>query len=546
MKISAEIQRAIDDIGFDKPTEIQAKSIPVIKQNIDVIGKSQTGTGKTVAFGIPAIEKVDAELKAVQILILCPTRELAMQACDEMRKLTKFKEGIKIVDVYGGAPMDRQIARLKSANIVIGTPGRVMDHMKRKTLKLDNLKMAVLDEADEMLSMGFRDDIEKILESSPEDRQTILFSATMPKEILDLTKKFQKDPVLIEVKVKQMTVENISQHYYNVPMGKKMDALNLILSYANPKRAILFCNTKRMVDELTQYLHKYNFSADGLHGDMKQSQRTTVMNSFKAGRTNILIATDVAARGIDVNDIDYVINYDIPQNIEYYVHRIGRTGRAGKSGTAISICSGRNQVDMLKKIARITNSKISEKEIPSVENIIERHNDLVIAQVENLVKSTTDFVHMDTVEELAKRGYDPKSVAAVLLQLQFGKKECELADIKSVKPTKANRNDIEYSKIIMSVGRNKKIAPAHIVSAIANLTSIVGSEIGKIEIYDKDSIVAIPSEKLDEVLINMRDFKINGSPATVVEKKAKRAKPKKDHRRGKVKIGSGRHKRKRH
>ena len=537
MEISAEIKRAIDDIGFNKATEIQAKSIPVIKQNIDVIGKSQTGTGKTVAFGIPAIEKVDTALNAVQILILCPTRELAMQACDEMRKLSKYKEGIRIVDVYGGAPMDRQIVRLRSANIVIGTPGRVMDHMKRKTLKLDNLKMAVLDEADEMLSMGFRDDIEKILESSSKDRQTVLFSATMPKEILDLTKRFQKSPVLIEVKVKQMTVENISQYYYNAPMGKKKDVLNLILNYADPKRAILFCNTKRAVDDLTQYLNNYSFNAAGLHGDMKQSQRTTVMNAFKSGKTNILIATDVAARGIDVNDIDYVINYDIPQNTEYYVHRIGRTGRAGKSGIAISICSGRNQVDTLKKIAKITKSKITEEEIPSVESIIQRHNSLVIDQIENLVKSTDEFVNMDTVKELSKRGCNPESVAAALIQLQFGKKELELSNLDSIKPTKIAKDNIEYSKVILSVGRNKKIAPAHIVSAISNLTSIPGSEVGKIEIYDSDSIVAVPTEKLSEVLTNLKDFKIHGNWATAIEKKSKKTKPKRNH---KHKKGSNR------
>lgn len=374
LELMPEIKRAIEEMGFENATEIQSNSIPVIQQGCDVIGRSQTGTGKTIAFGIPALEAVEPSLKNAQVLILCPTRELAVQACEELQKLAKFMPGIKTADVYGGAPMDRQIAKLRTANIVVGTPGRVMDHMRRKTLKLHHLKMIVLDEADEMLSMGFRDDIETILSETPEERQTILFSATMPPEILALTRKYQREPRLIEVNKKQVTVANIEQCYYDVPMGRKMDALNLILRYYDPHRCMIFCNTKKMVEDVTEYLCRHKIQAEGLHGDMKQSQRTKVMDSFKQGRTAVLVATDVAARGIDVNDIDYVINYDIPQNTEYYVHRIGRTGRAGKSGKAITICSGRRQVEVLVRIGRLVKSEIKAEEIPRMQTIREKRH----------------------------------------------------------------------------------------------------------------------------------------------------------------------------
>ncbi|MEG0693180.1 MAG: DEAD/DEAH box helicase, partial [Oscillospiraceae bacterium] len=319
LDILPEIRRAIDTLGFDTATNIQSQAIPMIKTGVDVIGRSQTGTGKTIAFGIPALEAIDVkdEKNSLQVMILCPTRELAQQACEEIKKLSQFMHGIKAVEVYGGVPMDRQIIRLKKANIVIGTPGRIMDHMRRKTLKVNNLKMIVLDEADEMLSMGFKEDIETILTDTPEDRQTVLFSATMPPSILAITKQFQKTPSIIEIDKKNVTLDNIEQFYIDAPMGRKMDALNLVLRFHQPKLAMIFANTKRMVDEITEYLCKNDFQAEGLHGDMKQSQRSKVMDSFKFGKTNILVATDVAARGIDVDDVDIVFNYDVPDNEEY-------------------------------------------------------------------------------------------------------------------------------------------------------------------------------------------------------------------------------------
>ena len=334
--LSAEMLQAIATQNFTEMTEIQAKTIPLLLEGKDVIGKSNTGTGKTAAFSIPIIEQIPKDAEPfVYALILCPTRELAMQACEEIGKFAKFKRWVKPVAVYGGASMERQIHALKNgANIVVGTPGRVLDHLRRRTLKLEHLRTIVLDEADEMLNMGFREDIESVLAQTPEDRQTVLFSATMPPAILAITKQYQKDPQMVQIQSPHRTVDAIAQYAINVPMGRKTDALHLLLASKKPVSSMVFCNTKKMVDELTEALQNRGFAAVGLHGDMKQMQRTQVMNSFKNGRCNILIATDVAARGIDVKGVDAVFNYDLPQDHEYYIHRIGRTGRAGKTGTA--------------------------------------------------------------------------------------------------------------------------------------------------------------------------------------------------------------------
>lgn len=528
LNLTPKVKRAIDEMGFDTATSIQSQAIPIIRTGVDVIGRSQTGTGKTVAFAIPAIECVDTheDRTTVQVLILCPTRELAQQACQEIEKLTKFKSGIHVVDVYGGAPMERQITRLKRANIVVGTPGRIMDHMRRKTLKLNNIKMVVLDEADEMLSMGFKEDIETILTDTPEDRQTVLFSATMPPSILALTKQFQKSPKLIEINKAKVTLDNISQLCIDVPMGRKKDALNLLLRFYLPQLTMIFCNTKQMVDEVTEYLIQNGFDADALHGDMKQSQRTKVMSRFKSGKTSILVATDVAARGIDVNDIDYVINYDIPQNSEYYVHRIGRTGRAGKTGTAITICSGRKQIIVLQNLARSVKSKIDLIDIPSVDDIFEKNSQVQIDTIEESLNSTVKDKYVDMVNTLIERGHDPKDIAASLLQMNFGKDEAKLVDIKVDRKAKfldTNLTESGFTKIRINIGRDKRVAPNHIVGAITERTGLNGKDIGKIEIYDDMSIIGIPSAAVDQVVEDMIGCKICGYPTstTLVSENAK-------------------------
>lgn len=509
-----EMQRAIDELGFETATDIQAEAIPAVREGRDVIGKSQTGTGKTLAFAIPAIEKIDrseAET-SVQVLILCPTRELAQQGADEIKKLTRFMQGVWVTDVYGGAPMDRQIAHLKKCNLVIGTPGRVMDHMRRGTLSLANVKLVVLDEADEMLSMGFREDIETILKDVPETRQTVLFSATMPDPILELTETYLTEPHMIEINREQVTLENIRQIYVDVPMGRKLDALNLLLRSYEPRLCMIFCNTKAMVEEVTQYLVRNGFAAEALHGDLNQSQRTRVMDAFKSARIPLLVATDVAARGIDVNDIDYVINYDVPGHDEYYVHRIGRTGRAGKEGTAITICSGRRQFYMIRDLARVAKSEIKEVPLPTVKEIREKQQN---KQRDSLLATITEGVsqnYQDMVSEMLEGGCDLQMIAAAALQTAFQKDELSLADIVFERRSAGGGM---YRKLIISVGRRQKIAPNHVVSAVCERTDLSGKEIGKIEIYDDKTIVGVPADRADQVVRALRGLKINGAPATV-------------------------------
>ncbi len=500
--------RALEEMGFENATDIQAQSIPLIQMGYDVVGRSQTGTGKTAAFGIPAINMIDTkeERRSVQVLLLCPTRELAVQAADEIKKIAKYTDGVKVVAVYGGAPMDRQIMQLRNANIVVGTPGRVMDHMRRHTLKLQNLKMVILDEADEMLSMGFREDIETILQETPEERQTILFSATMPKEIMEIISNYQKDPQVIEINKQQVTLDAIGQFCYEVPMGRKKDMLLLLLAEHEPKRSIIFSNTKAMVDELAQFLNDNGYRADGLHGDMKQSQRDSVMAAFKGGRSTILVATDVAARGIDVDDIDCVINYDIPSNNEYYVHRIGRTGRAGKSGAAYTICSGKRQTYLMKDIARATKSEIVPLEIPTTESIVKKQRMKKQAELIRQMAASTEMPYLDVVEELMRQGYSAELVAAAALQLVYGHEESTLPIIQIEK----KRRKGDFVKIRINIGRSSRIAPNYIVGAIAERTNLSGKDIGKIEIFDEDCLVEIPRDSADAVLEAMVGCKING------------------------------------
>ena len=359
--LSEETLKAVERMGFTEMTEIQEKAIPVMMEGREIIAKAPTGTGKTCAFGIPIMEKIDPEKPAVQAIVLCPTRELAMQAEGELRKICKYTEGVRVLAVYGGDPITTQIRELKrGVEIVVGTPGRVMDLMRRHALDLDGLSLAVLDEADEMLSMGFREDIETILQTTPTERQTVLFSATMPPEILELTGEYQREPALIEAgNTAERTMGTISQYYFEVPRGEKARALTLLLHAQQPKLSIIFCNTKKMVDELGRYLGEHGFQASALHGDMKQDMRTSVMNSFKSGRTPILIATDVAARGIDVDDVDAVYNFDIPQDFEYYIHRIGRTGRAKREGVSYLLVMEDDQ-KRLKNILRYTKLDIHQ------------------------------------------------------------------------------------------------------------------------------------------------------------------------------------------
>ncbi len=512
LMLDSRIMKALDDMGFEAPTEIQAQAIPLIREGRDIIGRSQTGTGKTMAFAIPAIEKIDPRNDKVQAIIMCPTRELALQCSEEIKKLTKYINGIRPVEVYGGAPMDKQITRLKRANIVIGTPGRIMDHMRRKTLKLDHIKFVVLDEADEMLSMGFKEDMETILRETPEERQTVLFSATMPPSILALTGEFQKEPQMVEVSRKQITLDNIVQQYVDVPMGRKADALKLLLYYYAPSLSMVFCNTKKMADELTESLQKSGFNADALHGDLKQSQRNAVMDKFRYGTTSVLVATDVAARGIDVNDVEFVFNYDIPQNNEYYVHRIGRTGRVGKNGTSVTICSGRRQVLALTEIVRGLKCSIEEIPVPTGDDIRSRLTEKNSESVVSVLESGKGKAYTEMVNSLLEKGYSLFDIAAAALQMNFSDKEIKIADIRQERKQYGKRADIDFSKILIDIGRSSHAAPNHIVASITERSPLHGSDIGKIEIYDDYSVVSIPSDSVETVLDHMYGAKVCGRP----------------------------------
>ena len=431
-QMNENILRAVTEMGFEVMTPIQEQAIPVLLEGKDVIGQAQTGTGKTAAFAIPMIERIDENVRRPQGIILCPTRELAMQAAEEIRRLAKYMCGIKVLPVYGGQDIRRQMRALsQGVQIIVGTPGRVMDHLRRHTIKTDEIKMIVLDEADEMLDMGFREDIETVLEDMPEEHQMALFSATMPQAILDIAGTYQKDAVFVKVTPKEVTVSSIKQAYYRVAKKDKMEAMCRLLDYYQPVRSLVFCNTKRMVDEMTGILKDRGYDAEGLHGDLSQNQRDTVMNLFRNGRCGILVATDVAARGIDVSGVDAVFNYDIPDDIEYYVHRIGRTGRAGKAGRSFTLISGR-EIFKIRDIERICNTTIKERKIPAAKDIVRVKSGKLFADaMEVMENKNLDGIRESIRVAAEENHFTVLDLAAAFMQMSMGE---EPEDIQEEKP----------------------------------------------------------------------------------------------------------------
>jgi len=429
--VDPKILRSLEEMGFADMTPIQELAIPALMEGQDIIGQAQTGTGKTAAFGIPMIEAVDNRCSGIQGLVLCPTRELAIQAAGELKTMAKYMPWVRVAAIYGGQDIVRQFQRLRGpVSIVVGTPGRIMDHMRRGTLVFDDLKMLVLDEADEMLNMGFREDIETICRQLPEDRQTALFSATLPEEILDIADEFQKDARMVRVKNKELTIPLVTQSYYVVKGREKDISICRLIDYMSPKRALIFCNTKRKVDELTLVLKAKGYSAEALHGDLSQHQRERVMNLFRGGNLELLLATDVAARGIDVDDVDMVFNYDMPQDMEYYVHRIGRTGRAGKTGQAISLITSREKykIDSLEEYCR---TEIKRQEMPSAGSAMAKK---AYRAVEDAVAYCVDKdVDMDPYMRVVYRKcvelkIDPLVAAAAFLRQNLGEIEVEVGE----------------------------------------------------------------------------------------------------------------------
>ncbi len=419
--LSPELIKAVDKLGYEQASPIQAAAIPVLMTGKDVVGQSMTGSGKTAAFGIPAVEKVDPNLRAVQVLILCPTRELAIQVSEEIHKLAFFKRGINCLPIYGGQSYERQFFGLKQgAQIVIGTPGRLMDHMRRGTLRLETIKMVILDEADVMLNMGFREDIETILKDAPKERQTVFFSATMPKPIRDLIEKYSRSPESVKIQAKELTVPTVDQVYYEVDRRYKMDLLTRLIDIYDLKLGIVFCNTKRMVDDLVDHLEAAGYQADRLHGDMTQAMRDRVMNKFRKSGLEFLVATDIAARGIDVDDVEVVFNYDLPYDPEDYVHRIGRTGRAGRSGRAISLVPFR-ELFQIRNIERFTNMRIQRGKIPTENEVAEARENVFTDKLKALLTSG-EFTKQDRlVERLVEEGFNHTDIVSALIhQLQSG------------------------------------------------------------------------------------------------------------------------------
>ncbi len=424
--LDERILRAVREMGFEKLTPIQEQAIPYLLNGDDIIGQAQTGTGKTAAFGIPALQKIDPELRKLQTIVLCPTRELAIQAAEELRKIAKYMQGIKVLAIYGGQEIGKQISGLKGVQIIVGTPGRVMDHMRRHTIKLEHVNMVVLDEADEMLNMGFREDMELILGQIPNEHQTALFSATMPKPILEITGQFQKDARLIKIAAKELTIPLVSQRYYKVRNQDKEAACIRLLEYYQPGLCLIFCNTKIKVDELAEVLKKAGFRAEGLHGDMSQHQRDVAMRRFRNGGTNILIATDVAARGIDVENVEVVINYDIPQDIEYYVHRIGRTGRAGKTGRSFTLAAGR-ELYRIREIERLCNTTIQEKKLPGAAKVLKAKADKYLNNAWELHEhEDIELMKSFLMRKMEEEDCDALELAAVMLKAQVGDKGPEI------------------------------------------------------------------------------------------------------------------------
>jgi ATP-dependent RNA helicase DeaD len=520
--LQGALLKSIKDVGYEAPTPIQIATIPVLLSGRDVIAQAQTGSGKTAAFGLPIIETINPKQRSVQALILAPTRELAIQVAEALHKYGRHKE-VETLPIYGGQPYERQFRGLqRGVQIVVGTPGRVMDHMRRGTLKLDDVRFFVLDEADEMLDMGFIEDIEWIMEQIPQERQMALFSATMPPRIATLASRYMHDAQRITIAGKQMTVPQVRQSSYEVPRARKTDALTRILDAESPQSAMIFCRTKAGVDELGEALMARGYAVETIHGDLSQAQRDRVMRRFRSGQAEILIATEVAARGLDIPDVSHVINYDIPESAEAYVHRIGRTGRAGRAGEAITLITPR-EVRWLRQIERTTRGRIEPRRLPTLADVAERRRDALKSQIRAVLEAPDDGYtsYLDTINDLADE-HDSAEVAAAILKLyaeETGRtttpeqQEDDIATFAAVAPPKRGpRSEAGMVRLFINVGRNQGARPQDFVGAIANEAGIPGRAIGAIDIFDDYAFVDIPQEFVDRVLAAMRGAKIKGRP----------------------------------
>lgn len=506
--IEPAILRAVQEIGFEEPSPIQEKCIPAVMKGTDLIGQAQTGTGKTAAFGIPILQKVNPRYKKVQSIILAPTRELAIQVSGEIRRIGKNMR-VKTLPIYGGQSIGHQIRALKrGVQIVIGTPGRVLDHIHRGTLKLDAVKIMVLDEADEMLDMGFIEDIEEVLRHLPNEKQMLLFSATMPPEIIRLSKRYMRNAIRISVNRGDITAPSIQQIYYKVLEKNKLDGLCRILDSGDVELGIIFCRTKKGVDELADALQSRGYMANGLHGDLNQMQRNKVMRDFRNGRIELLVATDVAARGIDVGNVSHVINYDIPQDAENYVHRIGRTGRAGKTGLAMTLVTPR-EMKLLNTIQRETKSSLESRHLPTLEEVAEKQQSTWIEQIKNVIENDEDLeIFEETVQELMQeQNVAADTVAAAALKLAFYEHPSE-QDGYHFGETGAAPGMVRF---FINAGRNINIHPRDLAKTIADAADISDKDVGKINIFDRFTFVEVPEKSAPFVFEALQKSRINGA-----------------------------------
>ncbi len=532
--LNDNIQRALDEMGFEEGTQIQQEAIPVILEGKDIIGQSNTGTGKTAAFGIPILEKIDRDVRMPQAIVLLPTRELAVQVANEFRKYGKYMDGIKTVTVYGGADIREQINKLKGgAQIIVGTPGRVIDLIERHVIKLSELNMAVLDEADEMLKMGFREDIELILGKIDHPVQTLLFSATIPDEMKNIIKKFLRNPVSVKVLREGITAKEVKQSYFLVKHSDKVDALARLIDTYTPRLALVFCNTKKSVDELYDQLIERGYNCDKMHGDIKQSQRIDTLNKFNNGLIEILIATDVAARGLDIKEVDIVINYDVPSKEDYYVHRIGRTGRAGKEGASFTLVSAK-EMKKIEDIERYTKKDIRKRTIPTVDKVNEVKQDKFIRNIVEVIEKEELGDNRELAGKLMTQGYDAETLIAAMIKKLVKFDYSEERDLNDVIPerkksSRGNKSLGDAVRFHVSVGKKQGVRPGDILGAVAGECDIPGSDIGEIEILENFSFFTAAAEHKNRILKKMEGSQIKGQDVVVElsrEKKSRQSREK--------------------
>ena len=531
LNLSSELLQAIDDMGFESPSEVQEASIPIILEGRDVLAQAQTGTGKTASFGIPIIEGMEEDADDLQALVLVPTRELARQVSEELKKLAKYKKFINIVPIYGGADMGKQLRDLKKgASIVVGTPGRVMDHMKRKTIRLDGLKFLTFDEADEMFDMGFRDDMKTIIEKTNPDRQTLFFSATFDNDIREFSRLYQRDPAKVIIEKKELTAEKIEQFYLELNRNMKTEILNRLILIHKPKKSIIFCNTKRMVEALEVEIAQRGYKVDSLHGDMRQSSRDNVMKKFRNGTIDILIATDVAARGLDVSDIDLVFNYDLPQQAEYYVHRIGRTARAGKKGASFTFVTSRDY-PKFKDIEKYANIKMEKIKLPTKADVERESLDNLFDKVnKNILKAEDQANYTEVLNKLLAEGHSLYDISASLLKLvnestnktkikeldrvDYGKKFEMSKKSKSSDRSRDKRgkemNKIKGPKIFINKGKRDGLDSREVIRLLGRHTDINPSDIGRINIMPNFSFVEVPKNMIKDAIRDLDGKKVKG------------------------------------